>query len=561
MPVENPIGFGASDFIELALAAFLLMLALVSRPWIEPLARRLAPKTAWCVLLVALLPVALRLAMLPAHGVPAPGVYDEFGHLLVADTLLHFRFANPPHPLHQFFETFFVLQTPSYASIYPIGEGLTLAIGRAIFGLPWAGVLLTTAAMCALCYWMLRGWTRPEWALLGGMLAAIEFGPLSAWTNSYWGGGLAGVAGCLAFGALPRLHGGGRDLPNSLMGALLGLGIGLHWLCRPYETIFLVLSVLLFLVPSWRMLAKPAVVAVIVLLPAIGISLLQNRQVTGGWTMLPYQLSRYQYGVPAAFTWQANPQPHQTLTPEQQMQYKMQTSFRTSGPETIRSYLRRLEYRVRFYRFFFLAPLYVALPFFLMRLREPRYLWVALTLLLFAFGVNCYPFFEPHYLGALTCLFVLVSIVGLQQLGADAARLIAFLCLAHFGFFYARSFFEPAKADRHAAMNQQLAQAQGKQLVFVRYWPQHMFQDEWVYNGADIDHARIVWARDLGSAEDQKLLHYYPDRTAWLLEPDAQPPKLAHFQTEPRPQETVPLPPTPNPRTPKTPPLRFEQVH
>ncbi len=53
---------------------------------------------------------------------------------------------------------------------------------------------------------MLRGWTTPEWALLGGVLAVIEFGPLNAWMNSYWGGSLAGVAGCLVFGALPRVR-------------------------------------------------------------------------------------------------------------------------------------------------------------------------------------------------------------------------------------------------------------------------------------------------------------------------------------------------------------------
>ncbi len=129
------------------------------------------------MLLLALLPVALRLALLPHHPVPSPDIYDEFGHLLVADTLLHFRLANPAHPLHQFFETFFVLQKPTYSSIYPLGQGLALALGRAIFGLPWAGVLLSTAAFCALCYWMLRGWTTPAWALLGGVLAVIRIRP------------------------------------------------------------------------------------------------------------------------------------------------------------------------------------------------------------------------------------------------------------------------------------------------------------------------------------------------------------------------------------------------
>src|ERR1700727_1729506 len=116
-------------------------MAIIARPFVEPYARKLAPKTGWCMLILAVLPVALRLALLSNHPVPAPQVYDEFGHLLVADTLLHFRLANPAHPLRKFFETFFVLQTPSYASIYPPGQGLMLALGRAIFGLPWAGVL------------------------------------------------------------------------------------------------------------------------------------------------------------------------------------------------------------------------------------------------------------------------------------------------------------------------------------------------------------------------------------------------------------------------------------
>jgi len=555
VPPESWLGFGASDFIELALAAFLIALAFISRPWIEPLARKLAPKTGWSMLVLALVPLLLRLAMLPRHGVPVPGVYDEFGHLLVADTLLHFRLANPPHPLHQFFETFFVLQTPSYASIYPVGEGLTLAIGRAIFGLPWAGVLITTAAMCALCYWMLRGWMAPEWALLGGLLCAIEFGPLNAWMNSYWGGAAVGCAGCLVFGALPRLRGS----PKSLMGMLLGLGIGISWLVRPYETIFLIFSALLLLAPSWRSVTRPATAAMLAFLPFAGISLLQNQQVTGSWTTTPYQLSRSQYGVPAAFTWQPNPQPHNQLTREQQLQYKMQTSFRAAGPETMQSYFQRLEYRVRFYRFFFLAPLYVALPFSLVKLREPRFLWLAVTLATFALGVNFYPFFEVHYLGALTCLFVLVSVTALQQLPGQASHWIVYLCLAHFVFFYARSFFEPAKLSPRTAVVRQLSQAPGNQLVFVRYSPQHIFQNEWVYNAADIDRARIVWARDLG-VEDEKLLHYYPNRTAWLLDADAIPLVLTHYVAPVANQPTSGKPKA-NPPKAKQPPLRFEQVH
>src|SRR6202167_4086373 len=326
LPPNNPIGFSTGDFIELALAAFLVILAVTWRTRIAVYGEKLARRTGWCMLALAVLPVVLRLAMLPWHPGPSPGVYDEFSHLLGADTLRHFRLANPPHALPQFFETFFVLQSPSYGSIYPIGQGLALAIGWTLFGTPWAGVLLATAAFCSLCYWMLRGWTTPSWALLGGLLAVFEFGPINQWTNSYWGGGYTAVAGCLVFGALPRL----RNAWRTRDAALLGLGLAMHLLSRPYESIFLLLSVVLFLLPDFRKLARPALVAALICLPAIGIVLAQNKQATGNWMTLPYSLSQYQYGVPASFTFQPHPVPHNDLTREQEMDYRMQRAFRNA---------------------------------------------------------------------------------------------------------------------------------------------------------------------------------------------------------------------------------------
>ena len=545
----------ASDFLELTIAATLFFLALAWRPWVEPLGRKLAERTGWCMLLLAALPVALRLFLLGNHPVPFPDIYDEFGHLLVADTLRHFRLANPPHSLHRFFETFFVLQEPTYSSIYPIGQGLSLAMGRTVLGSPWAGVLLSTAALCALCYWMLRAWTTPLWALAGGLLAVFEFGPLSQWMNSYWGGSFAAAGGCLVFGALPRL----RDRGSLASGALLGVGLAMNLISRPYEGVFLGLSVILFLIPVLRdvlpdhqrrrVIARSLLLASIVLLPAIGIALLQNRRVTGSWTTLPYQLSQYQYGVPASLTFQPDPVPHRDLTPQQQLEYKAQLAFRPDR-ETIQTYLLRLEYRVRFYRFFFLPPLFVALPFFLWALKEKRFQWVLLTLLIFALGINFFPAFQLHYLAAVTCLFVLMSVAGLERLSRlnpDAARLILFLSIAYFGFWYTLHLFDSSRLslafrpyetwdglnhrnpERRIMVAHQLSAMPGKLLVFVRYSPQHIFQDEWVWNDADIDAARIVWARDLGPSENEKLRTYYPDRTALLLEPDSRAPKLTPY--------------------------------
>src|SRR6266853_3273931 len=553
LPLHNTIGFGASDFIELALAAVLVLFALIWRPWIAPCAAKLAPRTGWCMLLLAALPVALRLSLLPHHPIPSPDVYDEFSHLLVADTLRHFRLANPAHPLHQFFETFFVLQEPTYSSIYPIGPGMALAFGRMIFGHPWAGVVLSVAAFCSLCYWMLRGWTTPGWALLAGALAVFQFGPLNQWMNSYWGGALPAVAGCLVFGALPRL----RERVRRRDSVWLGIGLAIHLLTRPYESIFLLLGVILFFLPAlrkpdqMRALARAAPFMVLAVMPAIGLTLLHNKRVTGSWTVIPEMLSRYQYGVPVSFTFQPNAIPHRELTPQQQHGYQMQLSFRVSDTDTVRRYLERLEYRVRFYRFFFLAPLYLALPAFLMSIREFRFVWVLLTVLAFALGVNFFPAFQSHYIAAVTCLFILMSVKGLEQLsrlaGGEAARLIVFLCAAHSLFWYGLHVFDTSEIslamrpyqtwdainhgnpERRILVNQQLAQISGKNLVFVRYWPQHIFQEEWVYNEADIGGARVIWARDLGPEENEKLLGYYPDRTAWLLQPDFRPPKLTPY--------------------------------
>ncbi len=547
-PVKNPLGFGASDYIEFTIALLLVALVVAWRPFIEPYGRWLSLKTRWCMLALAILPVGLRLVLLSHHPVPTPDLYDEFGHLFVADTLRHFRFANPAHAMHQFFETFFVLQEPTYSSIYPIGQGLILAIGRAITGYPWAGVLLSTAAFAALCYWMLRGWTTPEWALAGGVLAVIEFGPLNQWMNSYWGGTLAAAAGCMIFGALPRLV----EKVRTKDAVILGAGLAIHLITRPYESIFLAIGILLCMAPSVKRVGRVLPVIVLAVMPAIGVMLLQNKSVTGHWTMLPYQLSQYQYGVPASLTFQPNPVPHRELTPQQQLEYKSQMAFRATDKETITSYLLRLEYRVRYYRFFFLAPLFLAIPAFcIAAFRNRRFAWVLLTLLVFALGINFFPALQTHYLGAVTCLFVLMSVGGLQQISRwspEAARMILFLCMIHFGFWYAMHIDDQddfalammryetwdsinhGNPERRIFVNEQLAEIPGQILVFVHYSPRHVFQEEWVYNEASIDSARIIWARDLGPEEDNKLRALYPGRQVLLLDADQRPPQLSSYE-------------------------------
>jgi Dolichyl-phosphate-mannose-protein mannosyltransferase len=72
----------------------------------------------------------------------------------------------------------------------------------------------------------------------------------------------------------------------------------------------------------------------------------------------------------------------------------------------------------------------------------------------------------------------------------------------------------------------------------VRYRPNHDPLLDWVYNGADIDRQKVVWARDMGAAQNEKLLRYYSDRRVWLLEADEIPPTLAPY---PRSRDERPL--------------------
>ena len=545
MPPDSSVGFAPADWALFLLTGLLLLAAFVWKPRVEAAFCALARMRRTCAIGLFLAPIVMRFLLLPHHPAPVPDIYDEFSQLLMADTLLHGRLANPPHALHEFFETFFVLQQPTYSSMYPVGQGALLAFGRLISGIPWTGVLLATGGFCAACYWMLRGWVTPGWALVGGLLAVAEFGPLCQWTNSYWGGGsLAAAAGCVVFGALPRI----REYARPRDCLLLGVGFGVHVLTRQFESVFLLLAIALLL---RRRIWPAGGYAALALIPVALVILLQNRAVTHSWFTLPEQLHRYQYGVPITLTVEPLPTPHVPLTHEQEMDLRAESLQHGAGTDTIGAFLLRLEYRVRYYRFFFLPPLYLALVGFVGVM--PRWWWVAATLGIFALGTNLFPYLLLHYLAGVAGLFVLMSVVGLRRLsewrmGAEIAFVLVVLCGAEFLGWYGLHLFErpqlypllryetwdsinhEGQARKRVQVNDELAEIPGELLVFVRYSARHIYQEEWVWNGADIDGQRIVFARDLGRDEDQKLIRYYGNRKVLVLEPDGLEAKLSAWQ-------------------------------
>ena len=65
-----------------------------------------------------------------------------------------------------------------------------------------------------------------------------------------------------------------------------------------------------------------------------------------------------------------------------------------------------------------------------------------------------------------------------------------------------------------------LEKVPGYHVILVRYTGGQSVHEEWVYNLANIDAAPVIWARDLGQVENERLRHYYAGRSFWLFKPD-----------------------------------------
>ena len=89
------------------------------------------------------------------------------------------------------------------------------------------------------------------------------------------------------------------------------------------------------------------------------------------------------------------------------------------------------------------------------------------------------------------------------------------------------------------------------QCTLVRYSSNHDPADEWVYNGADIDGSKVVWAREMSSADNLELIRYYPSRKVWLAEPDSHTAILSPYPS-PAPGSLAKAAPTDDPTAAKS---------
>jgi hypothetical protein len=527
----------------------------------------LARRRYLSVVVVGFAALLLRLAILPLWPIPKPVNTDDFSFLFAADTFAHGRLTNPTPAMWTHFETMHVSMTPTYSSMFFPAQGLVLAAGKVIFGHPWYGMLCVTALMCAAICWMLQAWLPPSWALLGGLLAVLRIGLFSYWINMYTGAGsVSALGGALVLGALPRL------IKSASMRDWLLLAIGILVLAnsRPYEGLLLCLPVVFALVrwlffgknrPPRAVLIRNAALPLLLMATVGSWMAYYNYRNFGSPLTLPYTVNRATYAVTPHFLWESP-------STEPFYRYKVMRDYyvgyelpefkklrSTSGfvPNTVLKGIRG---------FLFFAGIALIPPLFMLQrvVRDRRIRFLVLCMIPLTIGVAVEAGIRPYYLAPFTAIFFAIGLQSMRhmsqwkpggrQAGRTMVRLLVTLCIAlaaldvfatplRLGMpitpgsiWTCECLGSPQPGSERAKIQSTLEQLPGRHLILVRYAARHDPGEEWVYNSADIDGSKVIWARDIDLVHNSELIRYYKDRQVWLVEPDTTPATLSAYPAQ-----------------------------
>jgi hypothetical protein len=456
------------------------------------------------------------------------------------------------------FESFHINWHPTYSSKYPPGQGVALALGE-LFGLPWAGVVLSAAAMCAAILWMLQAWLSPRWALLGGLLVALKFGISSYWMNSYWGGAVAATGGALVLGAMPRIARRARTRDA----LLLGLGLAILANTRPYEGLLFSLPVaawfLWWLAGKAGSLTSPRNRVARVLLPISAVltaTLLfmgyYNWRLTGNALLFPHVLNSRTYRSAGLFLWD-HPKPPLTYNNAQFEDFYNgweRDDYQNTWHDVWKVTAEKLQRGGSTYFWWGVLLLLPGVPlvFFDHKLRIPVIIFILVAV---GFLATIWSF--PHYAAPVTCVIFLLIVQALRHLrrlriarfpiGMALSWAAVLLLATEVTTRVVNRSCDPlewtCQGDRsRAVIQKKLEQTPGKHLILLRYdEDNHNLHDEWVYNGAEIDTAKVLWARELDAQQNARLFAYFKDRQFWLVEPDTDNTELIPYEP-PRPQSS-----------------------
>ena len=398
--------------------------------------------------------------------------------------------------------------------------------------------------------WMLQGWMPPQWALLGALFCVIRSSTYSYWINSYFGGALAAAGGALVFGALPRLRHGWK----SRYGVIFALGLGLMANTRAYEgfvfSVPALVAILWWFFSAW----KRNHVHFAAIIPGVAVLLLiaagmgyYNWRNTGNPLLLPYVVNQREYHITKPFIWQ-------TRYPIPNYRHQVMRTFYIF--HELPDYLNRRNpgfywdmacQRFEVYYDFYIWPLLIPFAFAMWAMMKSRKMRiVACTLVLVVLGllVEQWPP-EAHYAAPVLAVALIGALYGLRLMwswnfndapvGPMLVRSVVIIVLLWSLVPLGNSVLDPyglavtiwSKGNDSSATipinlertrpQAQLEQTPGKHLVFVHFTGRELPALR-IYNEPDLSNSKIIWAYDMGSSKNQKLMCLYPNRHFWFLD-------------------------------------------
>lgn len=434
-------------------------------------------------------------------GPPVPRVVDELSYLFAAETFARGDLTNPVPAHWRHFDAVHVLPEPTVQSKYPPAQGMVLALG-VLAGRPSATLWLMTGLLTAATAWLLSLRLPAPWPLFGSLAVLFRVGLGSYWNQSYWGGTVAAIGGILTLGGAWAF----RRRPEAGSAALLGLGLVVLAASRPFEGLLFALPVAWFVgVPLLRGTLRRSAAGSLLAVLAAGAAALggYNAAVTGDPLLLPHVAYSESVGIGEPhFLWQVENGSAQALG---------------LGLE-----------RTTFVLFFFLGlggSLTAALAWPDLR-ADPELRLAALSVTATLAGAFLTRPFYVHYAAPLAGAVLLLATLGLRRLvlmvevdGRAGRLLVLAFVLAQLALGLAQLPAHRVDPDSVAGLREAtrawLLAEPGRDLVFLCREP---LRDEWMVNPPDLEHAEILWARELDASENEALRRDVADRRIWHLE-------------------------------------------
>jgi hypothetical protein len=387
---------------------------------------------------------------------------------------------------------------------------------------------------------MLQAWISPRWAVSGGLLAILHpyLGIDSYWAQSYWGGALAATGGALVLGAVRSL----LKEPQIHRALLTGAGLLILSNSRPYEGFLIAVCAAFALMVGLirkgeietNVLLRKIVLPLVLACTATGLWIgYYNFRLTGNMLRLPYQVHEAAYSVAPLFVWQES-----TSLPEYRHARirDFHASYVPSHRAKKHSWMEFGKIHLKEWLLYsyvagnmFLVPLIVnAQALARWTLRNPWARFGLITYSVVTVGLLTATYSELHYGAPIIALNYYFIVQGLRLWSKRDRQLKPFivpvlLCLAVVLLIIT------SKRRIEGANNPLAPQAQretllahlekqsGKHVVLVTYGPEESLHYEWVYNEADIDQAKVVWARDMGQRENCRLVEYFKNHIIWSV--------------------------------------------